>query len=153
MACAELAVSEKSVLQQNIFQAIGQIRSNRKRPDLKSINSYLVKIEKLKELSVQNLQQIILQLKDEGKLVNKKFKGADWFFTTETISVANPPQSSDPFFPVTQDTPLTTPSPDKISNLQTELHELRTEEAAMKSFILEQFLLIKQNQKLVNKQY
>ena len=55
MACAELAVSEKSVLQQNIFQAIGQIRSNRKRPDLKSINSYLVKIEKLKELSVQNL--------------------------------------------------------------------------------------------------
>ena len=75
------------------------------------------------------------------------------FFITETKSIADPPQRPDPFFPVTQNTPLTTPSPDKISNLQTELHELRTEEAAMKSFILEQFLLIQQNQKLVNEQY
>ena len=63
------------------------------------------------------------------------------------------PKSPDPFFPVTQDTPLTAPSPDKISNLQTKLHELRTEVIAIKSFILEQFLLIKQNQKSVNKQY
>ena len=47
---------------------------------------------------------------------------------------------------------MTTPSPDKISNLQLELHELRTAVAAMKSFILEQFLLVKQNQKLVNEQ-
>ena len=74
------------------------------------------------------------------------------FFITETKSIADPPQSP-PFFPVTQNTPLTTPFPDKISNLQTELHELRTEVAAMKSFILEQFLLIKQDQKLVNEQY
>ena len=85
------------------------------------------------------MQQIILQLQDEGKLVNKKFKGPDWFFTTETKSVANPPQSPNHFFPVTQDIPPTTPSPDKISNLQTELHELRTKAVAMKSFILEQF--------------
>ena len=75
------------------------------------------------------------------------------FFITETKSIADPPQSPDPFFPVTQNTPLTTPSPDKISNLQTELHELRTEVVAMQSFILEQFLLIKQDQKLVNEQY
>ena len=47
---------------------------------------------------------------------------------------------------------MTTPSPDKISNHQAELHELRTEVTAMKSFILEQFLLIKQNQKIVNEQ-
>ena len=133
MACAELTVSENIFLQQNIFQAIAQIRSNNKRPDLKGIHSYLVKIEKLKELSIQYLQQIVLQLEDEGKLVNKKFKGADSFFTTETKSIANPPQSPDPFFSVTQDTPLTTPSPDQISNLQ-------------------RFLLIKQNQKLVNEQ-
>ena len=139
-------------LQQNVFQASAQIGSNNKRPDLKSIHSYLVKIEKLKELSVQYLQQIILLLEDEGKLVNKKFKGADSFFTTETKSIANPPQSPDPFFPITQDTPLTTSSPDKISNLQTELDELRKEVAVMKSFISEQFLIIKQNQKLVNEQ-
>ena len=49
-------MSEKNFLQQNIFQAIAQIRSNNKRLDLKSIYSYLVKIEKLKELSVQYLQ-------------------------------------------------------------------------------------------------
>ena len=116
------------------------------------MHSYLVKIEKLKELSVQYLQQIILQLEDEDKLVNKKFKEADSFFKTETKSISNPPQSPNPFFPVTQDTTLTTPSPDEISNLQTELHELRTEVAAMKSFVSEKFLLIKQNQKLVNKQ-
>ena len=56
MVSAELTVSEQSFLQQNIFQAIAQIRSNNKRPDLKNINSYLVRIEKLKELSVQYLQ-------------------------------------------------------------------------------------------------
>ena len=86
------------------------------------------------------------------KLVNKKFKGADSFFITETKTTADLPQSPNLFFPVTQDTPLTIPSPDKISNLQTELHELRMEVLAMKSFILEQFLLIKQNQKLGNEQ-
>ena len=133
MACAELTVSEKSFLQQNVFQASAQIGSNNKRPDLKSMHSYLVYIEKLKELSVQYLQQIILLLEDEGKLVNKKFKGADSFFTTETKSIANPRQSPDPFFPITQDNPLITSSPDKISNLQTELDELRTEVAVMKS--------------------
>ena len=76
MACAQLTVSERSFLQQNIFAAIIQIHSNNKRPDLKSIHSYLVRIEKLKEL--------ILQLEDDGKLVNKKFKGADSFSITET---------------------------------------------------------------------
>ena len=96
------------------------------------------------------MQQIILQLEDEGKLVNKTFKWADSCFTTETKSITNLTQSPNIFFPVTQDTLLTTLFPDKISNLQTELHELRTEVAAIKSFIPEQFLLIKQNQKLVN---
>ena len=98
------------------------------------------------------MQQIILQLEDEGKLVNKKFKGADSFFTTETESITNLPLSPNTFFPVTQDTPPTATSLDKISNLQKELHKLRTAVAAIKSFIPEQFLLIKQNQKLVNKQ-
>ena len=140
MACAELAVSEKSFLQPNIFQAIAQIRSSNKCSDLKSIYSYQVKIEKLKEISIQYLQQITLQLEDEGKLVNKKFKGADLFFTTETKSIANPLESPDPFFPVTQDTPLTTSFSDKFSNLQTEQHELRAKVAAMKSLISQQFL-------------
>ena len=98
------------------------------------------------------MQELILQLEDEGKLVNKKFKGADSFFITKTKAITDPPQSPDPSFPIIQDTPLTTLSPDKISNLQSELHELRTEVVAMKSVFLEQFLLIKENQKLVNKQ-
>ena len=51
-----------------------------------------------------------------------------------------------------QDTPLTKPFPDKISNLQSELHEFRTEVVAMKSVFLKQFLLIKENKKLVNEQ-
>ena len=51
-----------------------------------------------------------------------------------------------------QDTPLTTPSPDKISNLQSELHELLMKVVAMKLVFLEQFLLIKENKKLVNEQ-
>ena len=84
MACAQLSVSEQSFLQQNIFEAITQIRSNNKRPDLKSIHSYLVRTEKLKELSEQYLQELILQLESDGKIVNKKFKGADSFFITET---------------------------------------------------------------------
>ena len=73
MACAQLTVSDQSFLQQNIFEAITQIRSNNKRPDLKSIHSYLVRIEKLKEISEQYLQELILQLEDDGKLVNKTF--------------------------------------------------------------------------------
>ena len=73
-----------SFLQQNVYQTIAQIRYNNKCPDLKGIYSFLVKIEKLKELSVQYLEQIILQLVDEGKLVSKKFKGASSFFTTKT---------------------------------------------------------------------
>ena len=48
-----------------------------------------------------------------------------------------------------QDTPLTKPFPDKISNLQSELHEFRTELVTMKSVFLKQFLLIKENKKLV----
>ena len=98
------------------------------------------------------MQQLTFQIEDESKLVNKKFKEAGSFFITETKAITDTPQSPDPFFPVIQDTPMTTPSPDKISNLQAEPHELRTEVAEMKSFILEQFLLIKQNQKLVNEQ-
>ena len=71
---------------------------------------------------------------------------------TKIKAITDTPQSPDPFFQVTQDTPLTTPSTDKLSNLHSELHELRTEIVTMKSFILKQSLLIKQNQKLVNKQ-
>ena len=96
------------------------------------------------------MQQLNLQLEEEGNFVNKKFKGADSFFITEAKAIADPPQSPDPFFPVTQDTPLGTPPSDKISNLQTELPELQTKVVAIKSFILEQFLLIKQTQKIVN---
>ena len=62
MECAELTISEQNFLQQNVFETIAQIRSNNKRPDLKSIDSYLVRIEKLKELSAQFLQQLIFQL-------------------------------------------------------------------------------------------
>ena len=67
MECAELTISEQNFLQQNVFETIAQIRSNNKRPDLKSIDSYLVRIEKLKELSVQFLQELIFQLEDERK--------------------------------------------------------------------------------------
>ena len=133
MGCAQLTVSQQSFSQQNIFEAITQIRSNNRRPDLRSIQSYLVRIEKLKELSEQYLQELISQLEVDGKLFNKKFKGADLFFITETKAITDPSQSPDPSFPIIQDTPLTTPSPDKISNLQSELHELRTEVMAMKS--------------------
>ena len=42
MACEDLTISEHSFLQQNIFEAIANIPSNNKRPDLKSIRSYLV---------------------------------------------------------------------------------------------------------------
>ena len=39
MVCAELTVSEKCFLEQNIFQATAQIGSNYKRPHLKSTHS------------------------------------------------------------------------------------------------------------------
>ena len=57
------------------------------------------------------------------------------------------------FFPVTQDTPLATLSTNKISNLQLQLHGVGMDVMAMKSFVFEQFLLIKRNEKLVNEQF
>ena len=53
-------------------------------------------MEKLKGFSVQYLQKLILQLEDEGKLVTKRFKGADSFFITETKAIADPSQSPNP---------------------------------------------------------
>ena len=52
-------------------------------------------MEKLKELSVQYLQQLILQLLDEGNLVNKKLKEANSFFITENRVAADLSQSPD----------------------------------------------------------
>ena len=43
--------------------------------------------------------------------------------------------------PITQDTPLATLFPNKISNLQSDLNELWTRGAALKSFILDEPLL------------
>lgn len=72
-ACAELTVREQRFLQQNLFEAITQIYSNNKRPDLKSIHSFIVRIEKLKEVSVKKFEQLILQQQNEGKLLSKRF--------------------------------------------------------------------------------
>ena len=52
-------------------------------------------MEKLKELSVQYLQQLILQLLDEGNIVNKKLKEANSFFITENRVAADLSQSPD----------------------------------------------------------
>ena len=37
-------------------------------------------MKKLKQLSGQYVEQLILQLEDEGKLVSTITKGAGWFF-------------------------------------------------------------------------
>lgn len=60
--------------------------------------------------------------------------------TTVTFKLLNS------FIPVAQDTPLATLFPDKISNLQSKLCVFQSEVMAMKSFILEQFLLTKEQQ-------
>ena len=48
MKCGSLTLSEQSFLEQHTFKAITRIRSNNTRPDINSIISYLIWVEKLK---------------------------------------------------------------------------------------------------------
>ena len=48
MKCGSLTLSERSFLEQHTFKAITRIRSNNTRPDINSIISYLIWVEKLK---------------------------------------------------------------------------------------------------------
>ena len=67
-------------LKQNISRAIAQIRSNNKGPDLEIIHRYLVMIKKLKELTVQHFQQLILQLNVKLNLLIKYLKEQIHFY-------------------------------------------------------------------------
>ena len=49
MACTTLTVSEKDFLDQNIHEVVTEIRSIKKRPDLKNIHSHLAKRDSLQE--------------------------------------------------------------------------------------------------------
>ena len=68
----------------------------------------------------------IKRLEEQIRFLQSKLNLLLIHFTIETKSIADPPQSPNPFFPVIQDTPLATQYPDKMSNLQTGLHELRS---------------------------
>ena len=151
MACAKLTVSEKDFLHQNIYEVVTEIRFINKRPDLKNIHSHLTKKDNLQELSIKYLEQQIFELEKLGNLVNKKFKGQDSYYIVNIHLTEDIPQSPDPFISNTPSTPSMTQIIEDAVNdtikFYAELKEIKTEVMALKSFVLEQFLIIKQKTK------
>ena len=84
-------------------------------------------------------KQLILQLGNEGKQINQKFKRTDSFFIVETNATIAIPKTTEPFTQVTQGIPLATPSPDEISNSPSKLHDLRMEVMTMKAYMSNNF--------------
>ena len=151
MACATLTVGEREFLHQNIYEIVTEIRSINRRPDLKNIHSHLGKTDNLQELSIEYLKQQISELEKLGKLVNKKFKGQDSYYIVNTHSTKDILQSQEPFFSYTPSIPsvkqVIENAVDDTTTCYTVLKEIKTEVMALKSFLLEQFLIIKQKTK------
>lgn len=85
--------------------------------------------------------------------MNNLKKETRFFYIAETKTAANTTKILDSLIPLTQDYSLATPFSDEIWSLQSKFHNLEMEVMAQKSFISEQFLSAKQNQKLANKQH
>ena len=85
----------------------------------------------------------MLQLEEQCKLIYKIFKGTDPFLIAQTNAKIATPRTAELLILITQNTPLTTPSLNEISKLESKLHERRTEVIVVKSFMSERFSLIK----------
>ena len=151
MACATLIVSEKDFLHQNIYEVVTGIRFVNKLPDLKNIHGRLAKRDNLRELRIDYLEQHISELEKLGKLVNKKFKGQDFYYIANTHSTEDVLQSQESYISYTPSTPsmkqVIEDADADTATFYVELKEIKTEVMALKSFALEQFLLIKQKTK------
>ena len=151
IACTILTVSKKDFLHQSIYEVVTEIRSINKQPDLKNIHSHLAKRENLHERSVEYLEQQISELKKLEKLVNKRFKEQDSYYIVNTHSTKNIPQSSENFISNTPSSPsmkqVIKDADDNTTKLYAQLEEMKTKFIALKIFVLEQFLIIKQKMK------
>ena len=147
MVCATLIVSEKDFLHQNIYEVVTGILFVNKRPDLKNIHGHLAKRDNLRELPIEYLEQHISELEKLGKLVNKKFKGQDSYYIENTHSAEDILQSQESFISYTPSTPsmkqVIEDADADTAKFYVELKEIKTEVMALKSFALEQFLIIK----------
>ena len=86
-----------------------------------------------------------------GKLVNKKLKGQDSYYIANTHSTEDILQSAEPFISYTPSTPsikqVIENAVDDTIKFYAELKEIKTKVMALKSIVLEQFLIIKQKTK------
>ena len=83
-----------------------------------------------------------------GKLVNKKFKGQDSYYIVNTHSTEDMLQSQEHFISYAPSTPsmkqVIEDAVDDTTKFYAELKQITTEVMALKSLLLEQFLIIKQ---------
>ena len=86
-----------------------------------------------------------------AKFVSKKFKGQDSYCLVNTHSTEDILQFQEPFISYTPSTPsmkqVIEDTVDDTAKFYAELKEIKTEVMALKSFVLEQFLIIKQKTK------
>ena len=86
-----------------------------------------------------------------AKFVNKKFKGQDSYCLVNTHSTEDILQFQEPFISYTPSAPsmkqVIEDTVDDTAKFYAELKEIKTEVMALKSFVLEQFLIIKQKTK------
>ena len=83
-----------------------------------------------------------------GKTVNKKFKGQDSYYIVNTHSTEDMLQSQEHFISYAPSTPsmkqVIEDAVDDTTKFYAELKQITTEVMALKSLLLEQFLIIKQ---------
>ena len=140
----KIACTDVSVTDNDIFEATDHICSKKKqRRDIKGIFNYLMKTEKTRNVSLNYLSKRIMNLEKEGKTVNRMVNVTDSFYVAESYIHATVPSTCGRQIQSTVSTLLY--SYDATSN---ELKYLQTETAALKSFVLEEVFIIKQNVKL-----
>ena len=104
--------------------------------------------DNLQELSLEYLEQQISELEKLGKLVNKKFKGQDSYYIVNTHSTEDMLQSQEHFISYAPSTlsmkQVIEDAVDDTTKFYAELKQITTEVMALKSLLLEQFLIIKQ---------
>ena len=72
-------------LDTSIFNAISQLRRNKKRPDKSNIYNSIKKSDIFKQLTVETLEERLLSLIHEGKVINKMYGNFNSFYLPESV--------------------------------------------------------------------
>ena len=145
-----------------ILNTINTIRKNRKRPDTSSIQEYLHNKLNNSNVTAEIIESRLSFLTKKNKIENKLTNGKSSYFIKDQRSISEPiqPNISDQSSPlncktsrvvrilenqISENTNMLLE--DKIASLEENISVLNTEITALRSFIIEQLLVIKKSAK------